>query len=230
MIKAIIFDFDGTLVKTKDFVKRHILQIITTQREVAKDEESNLENKLDEILNRNTPFGKIFEEIFSEEWEEYLEKYRATAMETKYKPREDMIGFVEELKEKGIKFYILSNRSNKLKERLEQAGYNEADFEIYSAPDGHRKPDKESYQEVLRAVEKDDFRIKEVLVLGDHIHDYLGLPDEWKDRFRALPDNELQKDAFEGLVEFPKKYICENVAQLRDSIKGEFNSEVSNIS
>lgn len=229
MIKTLILDFDGTLVKTKIFVRNHMLKTIKGKRKVSKDEEEDIIKKLERILGQNTPFEEIFQEMFSQEWEEYLKLYRATAMDTKYEATEGMFKFVKRMKEKGVKLYILSNRSNKLEERLKQAGYNPNDFEIYSAPEGHAKPDKESYTEVLESVKKTINQSSELLVIGDHIYDYLGLPEEYRERFRAIPDSELQRDAFLQMEEFPKEHLFDSVSQLEESIMAESQKEANNI-
>ncbi|KUK77357.1 MAG: hypothetical protein XD93_0385 [candidate division WS6 bacterium 34_10] len=214
MIKAVVFDFDDTLVDTKGFVIEHMVR---TMKEVDGEMDEERIEMLKDVLYENLHFEEIFQRLFSENWELYLSKYRETAPKTSYKPMSGMLEFINELKEKGVKLYILSNRTRMLEDRMAQAGYVPTDFKIYSALDGHRKPDQLAYTPVLEEIERDKIERSEVLVIGNHPDDYLALPDEWKERFRAIPDSEIQRERFVGLTELSENEIYKEVINIKIS-------------
>lgn len=188
MIKAVIFDFDDTLVDTKRFVIEHMLR---TVMENGGEIDQEL---IEDVLKENLPFEEIFQKLFSDKWKFYLEKYRETAPNTKYKPIEGMLEYVDLLRRNNTLLYILSNRTRMLNYRLEQAGFNPEDFEIFEALEGHKKPDQLAYTPVLKEIEKKGLNKEEVLVIGNHLDDYIALPDEWKECFRSVPGSDIEKD------------------------------------
>jgi FMN phosphatase YigB (HAD superfamily) len=214
MIKAVVFDFDDTLVDTKGFVIEHMARTI---EEVDGEVDEMQIEMLKDVLYENLHFEEIFQRLFSENWELYLSKYRETAPMTSYKPMPGMLELVEELKEKDVKLYILSNRTRMLEDRMAQAGFVPSDFKIYSALEGHRKPDQLAYTPVLEELDRDKIEKNEVLVIGNHPDDYLALPDEWKERFRAIPDSEIQRERFVGLTELPEEEIYKEVSHIKIS-------------
>lgn len=211
MVKAVIFDFDDTLVDTKGFVLEHMGRTIESVD--GKIDEEQIES-LKEILYENLHFEEIFQKLFSENWELYLSKYRETAPKTSYKAMPGMLDYVEKLKEKGIKLYVLSNRTRMLEDRMAQAGFVPQDFKIHSALEGHRKPDQLAYTPVLEEIKKDKIDMEDVLVIGNHPDDYLALPDEWKESFRAIPEGEIQRERFIGLTELPEDKIYAKVSNI----------------
>lgn len=192
-IKAVIFDFDDTLVDTEGFFVEHLTK--TVQR--IDNLDYNVDSLLDDIertWQKNLGFEDIFKDIFKDNWELVLEKYREDALNTEYKPKLGMHEYVDALKEQGIQLYILSNRTRMLDLRLEQAGFNPEDFQAYAAVE--RKPSQLAYSEVIKDIQDNNIEIDEVLIFGNHPDDYNGLPDEWKSRFIALPNNEKNHKVF----------------------------------
>ena len=232
MIKAVVFDFDDTLVKTTDFVNKHLIRVIERypkKQQLKTDERKIWEEKIRKLTDKNIGFTEIFDTLFDkEEAENFLADYRKDAQEYNYEPIEGALEFVEDFKKRNAKLYILSNRTNILPFRATQAGFNPYDFEIYSAPEGHSKPDPISYSPILEQIENEGLKNEEVLFIGNHIDDYKGLPDEWRKRFRAIPDNKDQKTDFIQ-ADFPQKYLFDNYSELRETINSEFNNEINNI-
>ena len=222
MLKAVVFDFDETLVKNTEFIKEHIIRVIErfpSPKKLSEKKKKDWQKKIRELTDVNTNFAEMFDILFGKEKGfEYLENYRLDSKEQKYNPVDGALEFVEELKKKGIKLYILSNRTKMLDLRAEQAGFDSSDFEIYSVPDGHEKPDPISYQPILEKLKENGYQYDEVLFIGNNVKDFKGLPSEWSNRFRAMPFTEIQKSNFLK-DNFPQKYIFENYSELFESIK-----------
>ncbi len=199
-LKAVIFDFDDTLVDTEAFFLRHLIKTLTET--YGPDYDKNLIESAKEAWAKNLGFEDIFQATFGQEWEKILENYRADALETKYTPRAEMLEYVTQLKNEGVKLYILSNRTRMLDVRLIQAGFDPNDFQIYEAV--NKKPNPLAYSEVLKDIEDQNIEKEEVLIYGNHIDDYNALPDEWKHSFRALPKSQDMFDEFRKLYEEEK--------------------------
>ena len=208
-IKAVIFDFDDTPVDPSTFFARHIQQKI--EHLFPPNKQKDLIEKALQLRDSNIGFEDIFLKAFEEKGPLVLEKYREDAMDTPYTPRDGMAQLVEMLLEKGTKLYILSNRTNKLAQRLEQAGFTKEDFEIYEAVE--KKPNQLAYSEVFEDLKKQGIEKEEVVIYGNHISDYLALPDKWRDRFIATPRTLESFEEFEALskelsreISIPKEY------------------------
>jgi phosphoglycolate phosphatase-like HAD superfamily hydrolase len=178
-IRAVIFDFDDTLVNTTAFFFEHLQKTLT--KLYGKEYDQKLIEKAKTLWKKNLDFEDIFKQTFSDDWEKVLSTYREDAMETKYTPKDGMVEYVAKLRADGIRLFILSNRTNMLEERLEQAGFNPKDFNIYQAVE--KKPSQLAYSEVLAKLEKGKILIEKVLIYGNHEDDFEALPNKWKDQF-----------------------------------------------
>ena len=118
--------------------------------------------------------------MFGEKAEMILAAYRENAMETPY--RETLGGneFVQTLSGQGVPMVIVSNRVNKLEDRLVQAGYNPKSFlSIIKAEPA--KPDQHAYDSAIALLFG-----KQVMIMGDHMDDYLACPDDLRSNFIAV--------------------------------------------
>jgi HAD superfamily hydrolase (TIGR01549 family) len=233
MIKAIIFDFDGTLVLNTEFIEEHLLRVIQrypTERKLESVEIDEWKKKINELTDKNTGFTEMFDILFKEDSEKFLEDYRSDSQEYLYKPVEGALEFINSLKKKGTKLYVLSNRTKILPMRAIQAGFNPEDFEIYSAPEGHSKPDPISYEKVLERIKEEKYENSEVLFIGNHIDDYKGLPHEWRKRFRAIPHTQPQKQDFLEDESFSVDNLFDNYSNLKESLNNEIDGEINNLS
>ena len=178
--KGLITDFDNTLVKTMLFVSGHMRETCETLGIGCPNQD-----KLLAILKLNPPFEKIFQDIFAERADEVLAKYRETAMEKPFEPINDGLKTVKRLKQEGISIVIVSNRINKLPERLEQAGYNQNYFLAIVQPK-EPKPSKQAYSEAIQTLKQVGVKEKDIFIAGDSLDDYEACPDHLTKRFFAL--------------------------------------------
>ncbi len=188
--KGLITDFDNTLVKTMRFVSNHIRETCEVLGIRCPSQE-----RLLAILKLNPPFEKIFQDIFAESANEVLTKYRETAIAKFFKPIDDGLEFVKILNQKDILIVIVSNRINKLPERLEQAGYNPNSFLAIVQPD-KPKPNKEAYSEAIRILNENGAREENIFIAGDSLDDYEACPNHLAKHFFALLTGPNTKEEF----------------------------------
>lgn len=167
MIKAIIFDLNGVFIKSPLLSDRF-------QHDFGVDPEAFL-SALKEIMAvvRMPDASDVYEY-----WKPYLEKWDIQLTKEEFEKywfeseaeNRQLVGFAEELKNKGIKLYILSNN---LRERTE---YYNAHFPFllelfdkvyYSWRTGFVKPDKRAYKLIL---DEYNLKPKECLYFDDSEH------------------------------------------------------------
>lgn len=178
--KGFITDFDNTLVKTREFIVRHIKH---TCKRLEVD--SPQKTKIIDILKTNPPFEEIFSHLFGDKSKQFLDSYRQDAMETYYEAADGALELIKTLKDKNIKIVIVSNRINKLDERLRQANFNPKDFIAIIQPQ-IPKPSKKAYAEAIEILEKANVNRKNIVILGDSPDDYAACPDDLTQNFFAV--------------------------------------------
>lgn len=186
---GLIADFDNTFVRTYTFVTDHL---IATCRRIQVTAPSKIE--ILEILKANPKFEKIFETFFAEKWESVLTAYRETAMDTPYKPIDGGHEAVEKLRKAGVQIIIVSNRVNKLSERLAQARYNPEDFAIIQPE--FPKPNKAAYKEALEGLAKQGVKRENTYIVGDSLDDFLACPEDLEGHFFAVTTGLNSRDEF----------------------------------
>ena len=171
MIKAVIFDFGGVLLKYKSMPKYEYLgKIVGITKEKAKE-------KVHEII---TPFqkGKVSSKEFWEMLEEKLgklpedlyEKWWFIGLDACFD--EEVIKIARTLKEKGYKLALLTNTIQPYyKFHAKSKDYEVVDFDVkvISCVDGVRKPEKEAY---LLTLERLGVKPYEAVYVDD-IKDYV---------------------------------------------------------
>ena len=187
---GIIFDFDNLLVATNQFVIDHLSK--TCQK-------SNMTLPTSEIitavLKKNLSFENIFTELFGDRGAGILATYRDTAMETPYRATEEGLEFVQGQLALGILMIIVSNRVNKLEERLTQAGYNPKDFlAILKAEPA--KPDQKAYDPAIALLQEKEIPKSRIKIFGDHPDDYLACPDDLRTNFVAVTTGLTTREGF----------------------------------
>jgi putative hydrolase of the HAD superfamily len=148
MIKAIIFDLNGIFIQSPRLSDR-------VQKDFGVPSEMFLP-KLSEIMNkvRQPEAGSSFNY-----WEPVLKEWNINLSEQEFwkywfeveEPSEKMVSFAKELKEKGIKIFILSNN---FKERAEYYGHypwmhEVVDKAYFSWQTGFVKPNKKAWELIL---------------------------------------------------------------------------------
>ncbi len=206
-IKGVITDFDNTIVETKIFVVNHIRN--TCQKlhiELPSPE------RILKILKTNPRFEDIFSQLFTEKATEVLAAYRETAMDTPYTSLEGAFGFIRKIREGKGEIIIVSNRTNKLAERLIQAGFNQQDFLAIVQPK-NLKPDQKAYDEALQLLKERGVNPENVLIIGDSPDDFLACPDKLKGQFYGLLTGPTTAEEF-LLCGLPQAQICTDLETL----------------
>ena len=206
--KGLITDFDNTLVATRDFILRHLLH--TTKRLKIKPPPKN---KIVNILKKNPPFEEIFNSLFGKEGPSVLEAYREDAMQTPYKAISGALRLVKSLNRKKAKIAIVSNRTNKLVERLVQAKYNPKHFIAIIQP-ASPKPSKDAYKEALTLLQKKGTQANDIFIMGDSIDDYQAVRRELKNNFYAVSTGPNTRKEFLKAGLSPKQIISSPIKLL----------------
>lgn len=166
MLKALLFDFDGTLLNTNDL-------IIKTFMHVLEDRFPGQYSPQDCLKFIGPSLIETFEQIAPNEVDEMIDKYRKWNHEhhdelvTEY---EGVLTTLEQLKEQGIRLAIVSTKKrDTIKKGLEVMGASHL-FEFLIGLDDvkHVKPHPEP---VLLAIEKLGINKDEAMMIGDNYHD-----------------------------------------------------------
>lgn len=188
---GIIFDFDNTLVATQDFILTH-LEKTCVRLGLTPPALDKIQNK----LQQNPPFEKIFTDLFGVDGERILTAYRENAMETPYTETPGGNLFVRTMFDQKVPMVIVSNRVNKLEERLVQAGYNPINFLAILKAEPP-KPDRKAYDgAVAKLLENGSERLK-ITIIGDHADDYLACPGDLRPNFIAVLTGLTKAEEFE---------------------------------
>jgi beta-phosphoglucomutase-like phosphatase (HAD superfamily) len=188
---GIITDFDNTLVATNSFVEKH-LRITCQKIGISVPSHEALRTKFRE----NPPFEKIFTDLFGDSGKEILIVYRENAMETFYEETPNGNLFVRAMFDQGVPIVIVSNRVNKLEERLVQAGYNPGYFLAILKVES-TKPDQKAYNPAIAILEEKEIPKSGIKIFGDHTDDYQACPEDLKPNFIAVLTGLTTAEEFE---------------------------------
>ena len=177
--------------------------------------------RIQEIQRKNLGFEDMFDELFpnpdgyqgSEPLAKVvLAKYREQAKQMHYLPTPNGIEFVKKMKQNGLVQGIVTNRVKMISERLNQAGYPQLEFAIAPETKEHRKPNPLAFKGALEQLEQKGIKKEEILVLGDHTHDYLAARDAGLEFIGVLTGLTGMKD-FEN-AGLPRSRIVEHFGQI----------------
>lgn len=174
MIRAVVYDFDNTLVATNEYVLQHLLE--TSEKLYGAEKTKDLApiRYVKLVQSKNLPFEDMFTTIFGKQkGPEVLAAYRATAKDKPFWANKGGVELVNYCKQQGICQGILTNRTNMLPERLAQAGYPSLDFLLTPPSAEYRKPSPKAFDAVLEELAKKGIGKEETLSIGDHTDDYL---------------------------------------------------------
>ncbi len=179
--EALIVDFDNTLVKTKEFIEKHLNSTLKRLGRKTTDHQ-----KITDILKKNLSFEKIFEELFGqEEGKIILNSYRERAEETTYEATEGAVNLIKKLNKSEIPIVLTTNRLNLIDLRLEQAGF-EADSFVAKFTPAPPKPDIHAYDFPIEFLASMGIRKEKIGFIGDSQDDYRSMPKEIKNNFTAV--------------------------------------------
>lgn len=199
-IKAVIFDVDNTLIATDLFVRDNINKTVDRLGHVV-SHPSEVEIRL--IQSKNLSFEDIFKALFAGEidarqaWEVVLENYRAHAAETPYIATQGALQAVSWCKQQGFVVGLVTNRTKMLPERLNQAGFNTADFAFMCTPPAPElaKPHPRAFEVALQELAKFGIRAEQTIMIGDHPDDYYSAFYQ-NIKFAAVLSGETKRDAY----------------------------------
>lgn len=179
-IKAVIFDVDNTLLATDEFVVRNIKNTVDRLKEAGVLIDLPPLENIYAVQAKNLAFEDIFKELFlgqnngRELWEIVLENYREYAKNEKYIATPNALEAVKTLKNLGIAVGLVTNRVKMLAERLEQAGFNTADFAFMCIPPApeYKKPHPRAFEEAIIQLRTKGIEPEQTIMFGDHPDDY----------------------------------------------------------
>lgn len=204
MIKAVIFDLDGTLLdrdrSLKLFIKNQYKKFI---RELKHIPEQRFTERFIELDNKGYVWkDKVYQQLIQEysisnlTWEQLLEDY-IYSFQNSCIPFKNMEYILKELKIKGIRLGMITNGFTKFQSlNLQALGIHKyIDTILISEQEGIKKPQPEIF---LRALEKLGVTPEESLYVGDHPENdvlgalNVGMNAVWKkDPFWSEP-NEIE--------------------------------------
>jgi len=167
-MKALLFDFDGTLLNTNDL-------IIKTFMHILEERFPGQYSPKDCMKFIGPSLTETFEQITPNEVDEMIEKYRQwnqahhDELVTEY---DGVVSTLEKLKEQGIRLAVVSTkRKDTVEKGLDLMGAKHL-FEFWIGGDDVKnvKPDPEP---VLLAIERLGVSKEDVMMIGDNYHDIL---------------------------------------------------------
>lgn len=165
-MKALLFDFDGTLLNTNDLIIQTFMYVL--------EERFPGQYSPKDCMNFIGPsLIETFEQITPDEVDEMIEKYRQwnhANHDNLVAEYDGVLPTLEALKEQGIRLAIVSTKKRDTIEKgLELMGAKHL-FEFWVGVDDVKnvKPDPEP---VLLAIEKLGVKKEDVMMIGDNYHD-----------------------------------------------------------
>ena len=167
MIKAVVFDLDGTLLNTIEDLAgstNHALRLASLPEHSVEDYYSFVGNGIEKLLERASgclPGSETFDLVKKE----FMEHYSRHSMD-KTHPYDGMNDLLNKLNKKGIALAVLSNKNDSFIKTLMEKFYPEISFDVLMGKRDEYppKPDPASLKEVLRQLKAKE---GEVLYVGD---------------------------------------------------------------
>lgn len=166
MMKAIIFDLDGTLLDTLEDLKNAVnaaLEHYKMPRRSLDEVRSFVGNGLRNLMIRAVPDGEEnpkFEEALS-----FLKDYYAVHCKDNTGPYPGIMEMLDELKERGITMAIVSNKIDSAVKELDKEYFNGYMSAAIGEMEGMaRKPAPDT---VLKALEECDLKPEDAIYVGD---------------------------------------------------------------
>lgn len=211
MIKSIFFDFDDTLIATKDIsYKKHRIAAENLGLKIPSEKEF--------FSKYGVPWNKFLKSILPEvSVEKFLEEYFKHMEE--YSEIDGAKETLEFLLSKEIFLGILSTRTlNSIQEHANRL-FPSIFHSIHSCAEGYCKPDPRSFNQVIQVLLEKNISIKQTLFVGDSLHDFFAARDSGIEFVGVLTgyhskeeflENGLQKNKMISSVADLKEYLLKN--------------------
>lgn len=168
MIKAVLFDLDGTLINTNDLILKSFKHTFKTMLDLEPTEEEI-------TMNYGRPLQEIFKSYDENRIEEMINCYRKINLELhddECKEFADVDLMLQTLKNKGIKIGVVTSKKSDMAERGAKLMGIFKYFDTFITPEVTIKHKPEG-EPVLKACENLGVSPSEALMVGDSPYDIL---------------------------------------------------------
>lgn len=162
--RNLIFDFDGTLVDSFLLENKSMVYAINRSGNLSIDEKN--------IISFYGPTEKgiikklVTEDKFNQAWEDFLSFYSKEAIN--YKPSDDMIKLLNDLKDDGFPLYLITGRGKEtLDISLKSGGIADLFIDEYTGSDFGINKDVS----VLKLIKDHDVSKEDLIYIGDTVED-----------------------------------------------------------
>lgn len=162
--RNLIFDFDGTLVDSFLLENKSMVYAINRSGNLSIDEKN--------IISFYGPTEKgiikklVTEDKFNQAWEDFLSFYSKEAIN--YKPSDDMIKLLNDLKDDGFPLYLITGRGKEtLDISLKISGIADLFIDEYTGSDFGINKDVS----VLKLIKDHDVSKEDLIYIGDTVED-----------------------------------------------------------
>ena len=206
MIKAVLFDLDGTLINTNDLILKSFKHTFKTILDLEPTEEEI-------TMNYGRPLQEIFKSYDENRIEEMINCYRKINLELhddECKEFADVDLMLQTLKNKGIKIGVVTSKKSDMAERGAKLMGIFKYFDTFITPEVtiRHKPEGEP---VLKACENLGVSPGEALMVGDSPYDILAGKNAGAKtcgvKYTALPIEKLQESKPDFYVDKPLEIL-----------------------
>lgn len=206
MIKAVLFDLDGTLINTNDLILKSFKHTFKTMLDLEPTEEEI-------TMNYGRPLQEIFKSYDENRIEEMINCYRKINLELhddECKEFADVDLMLQTLKNKGIKIGIVTSKKSDMAERGAKLMGIFKYFDTFITPEVTIKHKPEG-EPVLKACENLGVSPSEALMVGDSPYDILAGKNAGAKtcgvKYTALPIEKLQESKPDLYVDKPLEIL-----------------------
>lgn len=170
MTKAFIFDYDDTLVKTRESKFAAI-------RELSRRVYSHELSDLDILKHWGKPFRQLFSGIFTDiesDVEQIIDNYLKITDEFPMQAYPDAIGAVKALLKTNFVGVVTSSSRSVLLPDLQRCGFPVESFSLLQTSDDSQfhKPDPQVFSSTIEKLNNLNIKPKDVIYVGDSIGDF----------------------------------------------------------
>ncbi|MBI6019220.1 pyrophosphatase PpaX [Clostridium perfringens] len=206
MIKAVLFDLDGTLINTNDLILKSFKHTFKTILDLEPTEEEI-------TMNYGRPLQGIFKSYDENRIEEMINCYRKINLELhddECKEFADVDLMLQTLKNKGIKIGVVTSKKSDMAERGAKLMGIFKYFDTFITPEVTIKHKPEG-EPVLKACENLGVSPSEALMVGDSPYDILAGKNAGAKtcgvKYTALPIEKLQESKPDFYVDKPLEIL-----------------------